>query len=256
MTPSQPGPRDELRRWWDEDAEVYDEAPNHALSDPVETAAWRAALTRLLPPPGARVLDAGTGTGAIALLLAELGYHVTGLDLSERMLAHARRKAEARGLSIELAVGPVEDPPPGPFDAVVERHVLWTTLDPVAVLTAWRSVAPGGRLLLLEGLWNGDSVVDRARSVLTQGVRAARGHRHVQHGGHHGSYAPELLDRLPLARTRTPGPLLRAVADAGWRDARLERLRDVEWARQLAAGQLLGALQAAPQLAIAASDRV
>jgi len=249
------GPRDEIRRWWDEDASVYDDAPNHALTDPVETAAWRAALTRFLPPPGARVLDAGTGTGAIALLLAELGYRVTGLDLSEGMLERARRKAEARGLTVEFAVGPVEEPPPGPFDAVVERHVLWTTLDPTAVLAAWRSVAPGGRLLLLEGLWSGDSMVDRARSLLTQRVRASRGDRHAQHGGHHGAYAPGLLDRLPLARTRTPGPLLRAVEAAGWSDVRLERLHDVEWARQLAAGQLLGALQAAPQLAVAASDR-
>ncbi len=241
--------RDEIRRWWDEDAQVYDDVPNHALTDPVEAAAWRSALLGALPPPGARVLDAGAGTGAISILLAELGYRVTALDLSEQMLSRARSKAHARSLEIEFVRGPVESPPDGPFDAVVERHVLWTTLDPGAVLAAWRNVAPAGRLVLLEGLWGGDSVVDRARGMLAERVRAARGHHH---GGHHGEYDPALLERLPLARQHSVRPLVRFVHDAGWRAIRIQRLRDVEWARQLAAGQLLSALQAAPQFAVIA----
>ncbi len=241
-------PRDEIRRWWDEDARVYDDVPNHALSDPAEAAAWRAALIRLLPPPGARVLDAGAGTGAISILLAQLGYRVTALDLSEQMLARARQKAEARNLDIEFVVGPVEEPPPGPFDAVVERHVLWTTLDPKAVLSAWRAVAPQGRLVVLEGHWNSDTMFDRARSMLAERVRQARGERH----GHHGEYDPEILEQLPLARAKTLRPLIRAVEAAGWRGVRLERLRDVEWVRQMSAGQVLGVLQAAPQFALAA----
>jgi SAM-dependent methyltransferase len=246
-----PGVRDEIRRWWDEDARVYDEAPNHALSDPVEAAAWRAALLRLLPAPPALVLDAGAGTGAISLLLAELGYRVTALDLSEKMLEKARRKAEERGLRIEFVTGPVEEPPAGPFGAVVERHVLWTTLDPKAVLVAWRSAAPGGRLLLLEGLWGRDSVVDRARVMLAERIRVARGH---EHHGHHGEYDPAVLEQLPLARQHSVRPLLRFVATAGWGRIRLERLRDIEWARQMATGQLLGALQSVPQFAVIADD--
>jgi SAM-dependent methyltransferase len=43
----------------------------------------------LVPAP-ARVLDAGCGTGRIAIRLAELGYPVTGVDLDESMLARAR----------------------------------------------------------------------------------------------------------------------------------------------------------------------
>jgi SAM-dependent methyltransferase len=46
----------------------------------------------LLPPP-ATVLDAGCGTGRVAIKLAELGYRCTGIDLDASMLAEARRTA-------------------------------------------------------------------------------------------------------------------------------------------------------------------
>ncbi|MFD9289250.1 class I SAM-dependent methyltransferase [Streptomyces sp. NPDC060030] len=52
-------------------------------------ATFCAALLR----PEARVLDAGCGTGRIAIRLAELGYHCTGVDVDSSMLAVARREA-------------------------------------------------------------------------------------------------------------------------------------------------------------------
>ncbi len=46
-----------------------------------------------LIPPGSRVLDAGCGTGRVAIRLAELGYDCVGVDLDDSMLAEARRSA-------------------------------------------------------------------------------------------------------------------------------------------------------------------
>jgi len=135
-----------VQAWWDEDAGTYDRSPSHAASDPVEAAAWRAALLRLLPPAPATVLDAGAGTGAMSLLAADLGYKVTALDLSQGMLDRLRAKAGERDLKIEVVQGPADKPPKGPFDSVVERHLLWTIPDPGGVLTAWRAAAPRGRL--------------------------------------------------------------------------------------------------------------
>ncbi|WP_405456621.1 class I SAM-dependent methyltransferase [Streptomyces sp. NBC_00101] len=52
-----------------------------------------AAFCTTLLNPGARVLDAGCGTGRIAIRLAELGHHCTGVDVDASMLAVARRDA-------------------------------------------------------------------------------------------------------------------------------------------------------------------
>ena len=53
-------------------------------------------------------------------------------------------------------------------------------------------------------------------------------------------------------RSPSPEPLLAAVAAAGWRGVSLERLRDVEWARRLAAPWPLGWLETLPHYAIVA----
>lgn len=52
-----------------------------------------AALCASLMPMGSRVLDAGCGTGRVAIRLAALGFDVTGLDADESMLNVARKQA-------------------------------------------------------------------------------------------------------------------------------------------------------------------
>src|SRR5438552_2092084 len=167
---------DRLRRFWDEDAKTYDRSPSHAASDPVEAAAWRAILRRHLPEPPASVMDVGAGTGTISLLVAELGHRVTAVDLSPGMLARAAEKAAERGMELTTVAAPAAEPPPGPFDAVIERHLLWTTPDPVAALSAWRGVVtPGGRAVLFEGIFSRDSLRWRARGMAADGLRRALG---------------------------------------------------------------------------------
>jgi SAM-dependent methyltransferase len=239
---------DRLRGWWDLDAETYERSPGHAMADPVEAAAWRSALRRHLPPPGARVLDAGAGTGALSLLAAELGYRVTALDFSSAMLAMAEEKAHAWGLDVEFVVGSVLQPPPGPFDAVMERHVLWTLPDPVEALRRWRAVTPGGRVALYEVLNAPRTLTRRLRDIA---VEAAE--RHLGHGqDHHAEYDPDVVPLLPLAGASSPAPFVDALARGGWRRYRLERLRDVEWARRLSEPWPLGLLKAVPRFALVA----
>ncbi|HEX9122591.1 MAG TPA: methyltransferase domain-containing protein [Actinomycetota bacterium] len=240
---------DRIRDWWDADAAVYDHSPSHAASDPVEAAAWRAALETALPPHGKKVLDVGAGTGSMTLLAAELGYEVTALDLSPGMLERAQMKAAEQAVKASFVVGAAEEPPAGPFDAVMERHMLWTLPDPDRALRAWREVvAPGGRLVLFEGTWGGGGLAQRARSAAAEGLRRLYGIPH----DHHAEYDRELLAQLPLASQSSAEPMIHAVYRAGWRGVRIRRLRDVEWARRIATRPVLGWLEQIPQYAIIA----
>jgi SAM-dependent methyltransferase len=237
---------DLIREFWDRDAHTYDVSSSHAVSDPLEAAAWRAALRATLPDPGATVLDVGTGTGSLGLLAAELGYRITGLDLSEGMLAKARAKAEARGLDMTFVVGSGMEPPSGPFDAVMERHVVWTMPDPIGALAAWRGVA--GRLVLYEGVWGSTSIVRKAIDATAGGIRRLL----RTPPDHHAPYPEEILSELPLARLPSPGPLIDAVHRAGWRAVRVHRLYDVEWTARLHEPWPLGWLEHRPRYAVVA----
>ena len=71
-------------------------------------------LERAALQSGERVLDAGTGTGHVALDAASAvrpDGHVTGIDLSAAMLAHARRKAQDAGLThVDFQEGDAQTP--------------------------------------------------------------------------------------------------------------------------------------------------
>jgi release factor glutamine methyltransferase len=82
------------------------------------------ALTHLRGVEQPAVLDVGTGTGAIALAIADEhpGARVTGTDVSNDALALARENAARTGLTLELEPHDLFDElPDGPWDLVVSN---------------------------------------------------------------------------------------------------------------------------------------
>jgi SAM-dependent methyltransferase len=220
---------EDVRAYWDADARTYDDAPNHLPTSPAERTAWATAMARLLPQPPARILDCGAGTGFLSLIAARLGHKVTAVDVSTAMLAKLRDKAAAGGLGVEIVEGGAEQPPAGPFDAVMERHLLWTLTDPIAALRAWREVAPVGRLVLVEGAWGRADPFEVVRGRGREMLRRLR----KKPADHHGRYPEAAFAELPLGRGTSPSAVVECVTRAGWPGPSLERLRDVEWAAAL-----------------------
>jgi SAM-dependent methyltransferase len=96
------------------------------------------------------------GTGFLALLFAELGHTVTGIDLAPRMLDRARQKAEQANRQVDFRVGNAiaVDESDETFDLVVARHLIWTLPVPEDGVSEWlRVLRRGGRLALIEGKW-------------------------------------------------------------------------------------------------------
>jgi magnesium-protoporphyrin O-methyltransferase len=72
---------------------------------------------------GMRLLDAGCGTGALAVEAAQRGAHVVAIDVAGSLVAIARDRAPA-GLDIDWRVGDMLDPALGEFDHVVAMDSL------------------------------------------------------------------------------------------------------------------------------------
>ncbi|MDX3458324.1 methyltransferase domain-containing protein [Streptomyces sp. ME02-8801-2C] len=109
----------------------------------------------LLTAP-ARVLDAGCGTGRIAIRLAELGHHCTGVDIDPSMLAVARRDAPAQEwLHGDLTHLDALGLEPG-FDLALAAGNVIPLLAPGTEATVVRQLAatlrPGGLLVTGMGL--------------------------------------------------------------------------------------------------------
>ena len=145
------------RELWDREAPTFDDEPDHGLGDEITRDAWRSLLLGVLPPAPARVADLGCGTGTLAVLLAEHGYAVDGLDVSPEMVSRAHAKAEVADVAVEVRVGDANAPDldPAAYDVVLSRHVLWAMDDPATALQRWLALlAPGGALVLVEGSWS------------------------------------------------------------------------------------------------------
>jgi SAM-dependent methyltransferase len=110
--------------------------------------AFEAVLRTLGVGPDTRLLDVGCGAGLALRLAADRGADVCGLDASEGMLAHARRRVPGA----PLVAGEIESLPydDGSFDVVTGFNSFQYAARPaVALAEARRVVAPGGRVLLL-----------------------------------------------------------------------------------------------------------
>ena len=196
--------------------------------DPERTRAEALGAAELTGvEPGAEILDCPTGFGRHALVLAEEGYRVTGLDRSPTLLAEAEsRRGDAdwprlvRGDYREL---PFED---ASFDAVFN---LFSSLgylerdEDVGVLREFRRVLRPGRALIMETAHR-DGFARFAQPFARTYVGPAPGRLPLPRGAHarlvnrNDRHVPR--DRQPRGRAdRAPVPPPRVLGEGVDRDA-------------------------------------
>lgn len=190
--------KSEISDRWNTSAARYDTYVSHGVHTDEEKKLWINAFSKVLPQTKDvfSVLDVGCGTGAMGLIFAEMGHYVIGLDLSQKMMDQGRKKAFERKLSMKFEFGDAEDPsfPDNHFDIVMNRHLLWTLPNPEKALLSWkRIVKPGGRVIVIDGVWNDG----RFRSKCCRTCSEWLGRTFDPQKIENLEYSTELLDNLP-----------------------------------------------------------
>jgi len=134
---------------WNGHAGEYD-AAHHGHNTEEDINMWKKVLrTNLGEEQNVEVLDVGAGTGFLTLLISELGYNCTGLDISEGMLEIAKQHAKEKNLNTKFLQSTVEKLPfkDNSIDIITNRSLMWTLLTPDTILQEWnRALKPGGKL--------------------------------------------------------------------------------------------------------------
>ena len=202
--------REYTRTTWNESAEAY-----VGLMRYLEPFRFDL-VARLAPHTGERILDMGTGPGEPAITIARhvgASGHVTGIDLSENMVAIAQRVAGARGASnVEFRTMDCGDLkfPDQSYDAVVSSFGFQIFTDPdAAAREAHRVLRPGGRIAV--SVWSTGDKVPLIHAIMGPMLEHAE---------------PDETGYIPSPyETGGPGEMVAFLEGAGFQNAVEERRR-------------------------------
>ena len=157
-------------QWWEQ--HYQEQAPGPATPS-------RHLVAEVTGLGAGTALDAGCGTGADAVWLAQEGWLVTAVDISPTVVGRAERLAAEQAPDLAARISWVVADlthwePPAPYDLVVSQYVHPDVPFPVFVERLARCVAPGGTLFVA-------------------------GHDHAD--GHSAAHAPEPASIGPAAVT-------------------------------------------------------
>ena len=210
------GIKDTIKQNWDESSTNYDKSPGHGIYTDQEKEAWKNLLTLAVGSNKQKILDVGTGTGAMALVLAQMGHDVTGIDLSDGMLNKAKEKAKTANLNVEFKIGDAERLffPANTFDVVINRHVLWTLPAPEKAIDEWKRVLkPGGKIVILDGNFKNSSLYRKLwRYCLSVPLILITERKNPLHN----RYDKDLERKLPMRQRARPQADIDLLKSAGF----------------------------------------
>ncbi|MCI4347235.1 MAG: methyltransferase domain-containing protein [Thermoplasmata archaeon] len=202
--------REYTRTTWNESAEAY-------LDFMRNLEPFRADLVaRLHPTPGERILDMGTGPGEPALTVAavvEPTGHVTGIDLSEKMVEIAQRIATAqstRNADFRVMDCSTLQFPDGAFDAIISSFGFQIFTNPEQAAKEARRVLSSRRRIAVS-VWSTGDQVPFLHAIIAPMLAHAE---------------PDETGYLPTPyETGGPGELVAFLEQAGFRNCQETRVR-------------------------------
>ena len=205
---------DENRQYWTGRASGYSDVNRLELST-VQRHRWsnclHAEIARQFPdrtPESLRVMEVGTGPGFFAIILCELGYTVTAIDLTPAMLEEAKKNAgELAGkicwMEMNAEALCFED---SSFDIVISRNLTWNLPDPDKAYAEWtRILKSGGLLLNYDANWYAYLFDDEAQAAYDRDrANSAEQGMWDQNVGENFDVMEDIARRVPLSNIRRP----------------------------------------------------
>ena len=215
---------EQVREMFDSIAPAYD-FMNRAMTFGIDRLWRRKAVKQLEHIPHGKVLDIATGTGDLAILIAEKlgGAEVKGVDLSEGMVGIGRRKVDESGLSsrVSLEIADCLELPfaDGSFDCITCAYGVRNFQNLLAGYREMcRVLRPGGKVVILELSVPVSPLVKPFYRLYTRAVIPAVG-RMVSKDVRAYSYLPESIAAVPQR-----GAMTAIMEQAGFHDAAFKSL--------------------------------
>jgi ubiquinone/menaquinone biosynthesis C-methylase UbiE len=134
---------------------------------PDEELATVVQQVREMLPAGSYILEVAPGPGDLAIELARLGYHVSGLDISRSFVEMAQARARQARVDAEFLHGNASDMPleANRFDFIVCRAAFKNFSEPVeAIREMYRVLKPGGKALIID--LRGDASLEEINAMV------------------------------------------------------------------------------------------
>lgn len=148
----------DIQNYWTTRASGYSKVNQDELACS-QSQRWLSAIEARIPTDkkaNCKVLDIGTGPGFFSIILAEAGYDVTAVDMTEAMLEEAKANAGELRDKIQFCAMNAEklEFEPNTFDVIVTRNVTWNLEHPDQAYAQWMKVLkPGGVMLNFDANW-------------------------------------------------------------------------------------------------------
>jgi ubiquinone/menaquinone biosynthesis C-methylase UbiE len=222
--------KETISKYWDWRSQTYTNGFNGFRDE--EKSVWKKELRSVLNGNGGlSVLDVGTGPGFLALIMAEMGHTVIGVDISTGMIEKARDNARMMNLKVDFRYADAESLPfeDESFDLLVNRHLLWTLPNHKEAIEEWvRVLKPDGTILAIDGAWFDPALNIRFRRGLSKAITLIAERKLPSFYSVFGEYYKPIQGELPLYGDTKPHRICALFEEGGLSNVSFKHLQEVQ----------------------------
>ena len=160
--------KERIKNYWNKRCEAFTNLRISELNSEQRDLWLNIISSKLDKTKKLDILDIGTGSGFLAILMVSLGHNVTGIDLSPHMIDSAKNLSKNLGYNINFKTMDAEnlDFPNESFDVILSRNLTWTLPNVENAYTQWyRVLRPNGILMNFDANYGNTSFYEETKKI-------------------------------------------------------------------------------------------